>query len=121
MRYGPVKMTAPMAAALPACGIRTNLVEVVRRDAEDVAVVVGRDRDRAALRPRRCRGEQVLASVLDPLERLAEVVAGEQDDLLVACEVGLLPEAPADVAHLHPDPALGHAGDAAGDRAHVVR
>ena len=49
------------------------------------------------------------------------MVAGEQHDLLVACEVGLLAEAAADVAHLHPDPALGHAGDAAGDGAHVVR
>ena len=83
--------------------------------------MVGRQRDRAALGARRGRGEQVLAAIFDPLEGLAEVVAGEHNDLFVACEVGLLAEAAADVAHLHPDPALGHAGDAAGHGAHVVR
>ena len=49
MRYGPVKMTAPMAAALPAMRVGADLVEVVGSDPEDLPLVVGRHRDRAAL------------------------------------------------------------------------
>ena len=73
-----------------------------------VPSVVGRDRHRAPFGARRRRREQVLAPVLDPLERLAQVEAGEQHDLLVAGEVGLLAEAAAHVAHLHAD--LGSRG-----------
>jgi hypothetical protein len=38
-------------------------------------------------------------SVFDPLQRLPEVIAREDDDLLVAGEVRLLTEAAADITH----------------------
>ena len=59
-------------------------------------------------------------SVFDPLQRLPEVIAREDDDLFVAGEVRLLPEAAADIAHPHADLAFGNSRDPSGDGANVV-
>ena len=56
-------------------GIGADVVEMVDGHAEDLPVVVGRHRDRAPVGPRRRGGDEVLAPVLDPFHRTAEVVA----------------------------------------------
>ena len=108
-------------ARAPRQRIRTTVVELLEGRGQDRSVGVGRQADAAALVPGRRRGHEVLAPVLDPFHRPAEVVAGEDDDLLVAGQVRLLPEPAADVAHRHPDVALGDSGDPGGDGADVVR
>ena len=111
---------APIPAALPACGYAPDFVEVIDADTEDGAVGVGGHGDRGALGPRGRGRDEVLASVFDPLQRLPEVIAREDDDLFVAGEVRLLTEAAADVTHPHADLTLGNSRDASGDGADVV-
>ena len=99
---------------------RAGVVDLVEARREHAAVVVDRHVDGDALEARGVRRDEVLAPVLDPLDRPAEVVGGEHDDLLVAAHVGLQPEPAAHVAHAHPHPVLGHAGDAGAHHAALV-
>ena len=93
---------------------------MIDADTEDGAVGVGGHGDGCALRPRGGGRDEVLVSVFDPLQRLPEVIAREDDDLFVAGEVRLLTEAAADVAHPHADLALGNSRDAPRDGADVM-
>ncbi len=66
-------------------------------------------------------GEQVLAAVLHPLHRRADLGRGEHQAHLVALDHDLLPEAATGVAHHDPDAVLGHAEQARAEEAHLVR
>ena len=65
--------------------------------------------------------EQVLAAVLDPLHRRADLRRREHQAHLVALHQDLLAEAAAGVAHDDADAVLGHAEQAGAEEAHLVR
>ena len=66
-------------------------------------------------------GEQVLAPVLDPLHRRADLRRGEHQAHLVALHHDLLAEPAAGVAHHHPDAVLGDAEQPRAEQPHLVR
>ena len=65
--------------------------------------------------------EQVLAAVLDPLQRRADLRRREHQAHLVALDHDLLAEAAAGVAHHDADAVLGHPEQARAEQPHFVR
>jgi hypothetical protein len=81
---------------------------VLELGADQHAVVVDREGDVALLLARVRRRDEVLAPVLAPLDRRTEHVGGERDDI---CDRRTTSDrTAADVADLHADAVLGHAG-----------
>ncbi len=75
----------------------------------------------AVLVARLARGEQVLAPVLDPLHRRADLRRREHQAHLVALDHDLLPEAAAGVAHHDADAVLRQPEQARAEEPHLVR
>jgi hypothetical protein len=101
--------------------VRAGVVEVLHIGRDDDAVVVHGQGHVALLLAGVRRRDQVLAPVLRPLDRGAELVGRERDDDLLAADERLQAEAPTDVADLHPDLVLGHPGRPREDLADLVR
>ena len=93
-------------------GEGARVVEVLHVGGHDQPVVVDCQRDVALLLA--CMGgrDEVLAPVFAPLDRRAELVRGDCDHDLLAADERLEAEPATDVADLHPDLVLGHAGGA---------
>ena len=87
--------------------VRADVAHVVGGDGLDDAVVVERDLHVRELVARVTGRQQVLAAVLDPLDRLAEEERREHDRALLAVHEHLLAEAAADVARGDVHVALG--------------
>ena len=67
------------------------------------------------------RGEEVLAPVLDPLQRRTDLARREHDAHLVALHHDLLAEAATRVAHDDADAVLGEAEQPRAEQPHLVR
>ena len=87
----------------------------------DGAVVVVRGLDVEALLARLARRLQVLDPVLDPLHRAARGAPGRAHRDVLAADVRLLPERPADVAAAHVEAVRGHAEQVGDEEAQRVR
>ena len=74
---------------------------------QDHAVAVAGDPDLAARLARVRRGDQVLAAILDPLDRLAEMPGGEGDQEVLRKALAAQPEPAADIVLHHRDGVLG--------------
>ena len=114
----------PTAAAGPTghgVGIGAAVGDEVDVRGLDRAVGVERHLHGAVLVARLARGEQVLAPVLDPLQRRADLRRREHQAHLVALDHDLLAEAAAGVAHHDPDAVLRHAEQARAEEPHLVR
>ena len=105
----------------PRRGIRAAVGHEVDVRGLDRAVGVEGHPDVGVLVARLARREQVLAPVLHPLHRRADLRRREHQAHLVALDHDLLPEATAGVAHHHPDAVLRHPEEAAQNSAHLVR
>src|SRR5262249_18187417 len=101
-------------------GVGPDVIEMIEADAEDAAVVVRGNRHGAAIVSGRGGSNQVLAAVFDPTEGPTHVVSGEDHDLFVASQVGLLAEAATDVTDPNANATFGDTRYAAGDRPDVV-
>ena len=100
----------PTAAAGPTGHgrrVRTAIGDEVDVRGLDRAVGVERHRDAGVLVARLPGCEQVLAPVLDPLQRRADLGRREHQAHLVALHQHLLAEPAAGVAHDDADPVLG--------------
>ena len=75
--------------------------------AQDGAVALARDLQRAGDVARVIGGDQVLAPVLDPFHRAAGVAGGERDEEILRVELAAHAEPAADVVLHHADRAFG--------------
>ena len=103
-------------------GVRVPVVrERLDPEPRDRAVVVQAQLGVDVVVPRERVGLEVLAPVLDPLDRPAERQRGDDRDDVARVDRHLAAEAAADVVGLDPDAALGDARHEADDRAVDVR
>ena len=87
----------------------------------DRAVGVERHLHGGVLVTRLSGREQVLAAVLDPLQRRTDLRRGEHQAHLVALDHDLLAEPAAGVAHHDADAVLGHPEQAGAEQPDLVR
>ena len=101
--------------------VSATVLGVVDLDGLDDAVRVERHRDVCVFVTGRARGEQVLAPVLDPLQRGGHLRRGQHQAHLVALDHHLLAEAAAGVAGDDADALLGHAQQPGAEQTDLVR
>ena len=101
--------------------VRPAVGDVPGPQAEDRAVVPQGDLQLVDLLPGVGDGQEVLVAVLDPLHRPADPAGGEGHQEVLGVEVGLDPEAAADVGRDDPDRARRDGEHPRQDGAHRVR
>ncbi len=105
----------------PGHGVGAHVLDVVDVGGEDRAVVVEGHLDPRVLVAGLPGRHQVLAPVLDPLDRPWQAQGGQHHAPLLAQRHDLLAEATAGVAHDHPDAVLGQVQQARAHRPDLVR
>ena len=101
--------------------VRPDVVGEVDVDREDVAIVVEGHPGIAVDVPGLARRHQVLAPVLDPLQRRGHLARGQHDAHVFAHRDDLLAEPTAGVAHDDPHTLRRNAQQACAERAQLVR
>ena len=101
--------------------VGADVLHVVDRGGKDDAVVVEGHPGERVLVAGLAGCEQVLAAILDPLDRAGQLRRDEHEAHLFALRHHLLSEAATGVAHHDADPVLGEAEHTRAHRAHLVR